>query len=820
MNRRISLALGCALTLALASLLSGSPGPVRAASGALATASPMGGNGHNVSFDGRIFIARRGPDAPTGGWFLNVLRPERVTYRAGGIPVLDDAFSPQVLIQPFANGENALAICEEDAARTPYRCDDAGAASAGGAYDCYDLVIIDSNAYGGEYNGLRRRWLKLWIANPGTRDAALHRHEWRSDYEAIQAGGRDLRGIEPTVTRDGRLLIWQGHPANDGSIDILMYATNDAPCAAGGWDGPHVISHLHADARVRGRYRLAERQLRAADGTPFADRALFRGAYPWVFPDGDAINFTAAPMPCRATENPPGCGPRRNALSVIGYPTNWGIAHIDGDVNPSTTDTVRLFFSSPGPHSFEQLPISGGTDVWPFFGSNTSNYTELVFDDALDGRYAGVWHMNESVNAMGELDRGRTPDTSGYFNTALVRGATFPDANNGLFGKALVFGGDGDHLEVPDDASLDPVNAITVEMWLRPSAPADCDGNNNYRVLLAKGGIGGSYSLVLEEDMSLHARVRTGGAERSVRSSRGITVGAMSHVGFTYDAATGEMRLFIDGEVVGAATHPPMTLDATSDPLRIGGPGGARAVCPNGDGSFQGDIDEVRVSRVVRDLTFAPRPGNDAAFVDQWVPSAVEAGATFVAHLTMRNMGTTAWAPGTLHRLGAQAPMDTGRWGTGRVDLSRRVQPGETFTIVATLTAPAMVGDYPMQWQMVQEGAEWFGEPTAMVSVTVAPPGTLPDAGGPPPLDAGAPPGTDAGGPPGLDASVAPGSDGGAPPVGMDGGTTPPGTDAGGEGRDMTGGCAVGASSRGGLAWLLGLGLLLLRRRYRRRARA
>lgn len=774
----------------------------RAASGALETVSPMGGNGHNVSFDGRIFIARNGPDGPTGGWFLRVLRPERVTYRAGGIPVLDDAFSAPVLIQPVENGENALAICEPDAASTPYRCDDAGDPAAGGPYDCYDLVVIDSNAYPAQYNGLRRRRLKLWLANPGTRDAALHRHAWVSAYEPMRAGGRDLRGIEPTITRDGRLLIWQGHPDNDGKIDILMYATHDTPCAAGGWDGPHVISHMHADPRVRGTYRLAERQLRAADGTPYADGELFRGAYPWVFPDGDAINFTAAPMPCRGPENPPGCGPRRNALSVIGYPTNWGLAHIDGDVNPSTTDTVRLFFSSPGATTFEQLPVSGGIDVWPFFGSNTSNYTELVFDDALDGRYGGVWHMNESVNVAGNLDTSRTPDTSGYFNTGRVVGATFPAANNGLFGKALIFGGDGDHVEVPDDASLDPVNALSVELWIWPAGPVDCDGNNNYRMLLSKGGLGGSYSLVLEDDMSLQARVRTGGAQRSVRSGAGrVTPRAWNHVGFTYDAATGELAVFIDGERTGVAAHPATTIDDSGDPVRIGGPGGARATCPNGDGAFEGLIDEVRISRIARDLTFAPRPGNDAGFVDLLAPLAVEAGGTFVAHVTMRNLGTTAWAPGTGHRLGAQAPMDTGRWGAGRVELPRRVLPGETVTIEATLTAPTELGEHPMQWQMVHEGAEWFGEMTATQTVRVEPVGSLPDAGPPPSLDAGPPVGPHDSGPPAPpDAGGSTGMDAGAP-GGADGGA--------GGGRDPGGeGCSVGG--RGGplapvglmLAWL------------------
>src|SRR5690606_35218167 len=109
-----------------------------------------------------------------------------------------------------------------------------------------------SNAYADQYNGLRRRRLKVVVASPNTADARVHRHEWFGEREPLRnALGRDLRGIEPTVTRDGRLMVWQGHPDNDGKIDVLMYATNDDPCGAGDWDGPHNLSHMHVDPRVR-----------------------------------------------------------------------------------------------------------------------------------------------------------------------------------------------------------------------------------------------------------------------------------------------------------------------------------------------------------------------------------------------------------------------------------------------------------------------------------------------------------------------------------------------------------------------------------------
>src|ERR1051325_1675005 len=117
-------------------------------------------------------------------------------------------------------------------------------------------------------------------------------------------------------------------------------------------------------ARIPRGCPAGTRQGRAPDGPPCAEGAAVRGAYPWLCPDGDAVMFAAAVMPCRAADDPPGCGARRNATSVIGYPTNWGLANIDGGINPSTTDTVRLFFSSPGPTTFRQLPVTRGTDVW------------------------------------------------------------------------------------------------------------------------------------------------------------------------------------------------------------------------------------------------------------------------------------------------------------------------------------------------------------------------------------------------------------------------------------------------------------------------
>lgn len=569
--------------------------------------SGMNGNGHNVSFDGRLFIVR-----DSQGWQAMMLRPEAITYLPSGLPnAMGPMWSPRT---PLLTGadivENALAICEADASRAPFACDAAGDPDNGGTFDCYDLWILDSDALTPAGDGgatLRRRRLQIRVASPKSGGARVVDFE----FGPIAPLAPQLRGIEPTVTSDGKLMVWQGHPANDGQIDILMYSVNDTACGVSGWSAPKVISSMAGDDRVAGVYRLAERTLRAADGTPFEAGDLVHGAYPWLMPSGDAVVFDASLMPCRGPEDPPGCGPRRNSLAVLGYPTNWGLAVADGGVNPSTTDTVRLFFSSPGATTFDQLPVGQGADVWPLFGSNTSNYVELTFDDGLDGRYAGLWHGNEMVTRQGDLDLGRTPDVSGYFNTGVLRGGMEVSANNdGVIGRALRFDGRDDRVEVAHSTSLSPVSGITIDFAIRPSTEPDCDGNNNYRLVLGKGGTGGAYSVVLEEGRALQIRFNVDGEQRSLITPP-VPLDAWTQVSCEYDGTTGAAGCWLDGQEAVRMDFPPGELTPSSEPLLIGGPG-ERDACPNGDGAFEGKLDEVGISRVARRLAPPESPPPDA----------------------------------------------------------------------------------------------------------------------------------------------------------------------------------------------------------------
>ncbi|MDR6674516.1 RHS repeat-associated core domain-containing protein [Xanthomonas sp. 1678] len=117
-------------------------------------------------------------------------------------------------------------------------------------------------------------------------------------------------------------------------------------------------------------------------------------------------------------------------------------------------------------------------------------------------------------------------------------------------------------------------------------------------------------------------------------------------------------------------------------------------------------------------------PINKAHFIDQNVPSQMEAGKTYNVSLRMRNAGNTTWNSAAGYALGALN--DSTVWGSHRLSLPGDIGPGATAVISAQVRAPTAPGVYNFQWQMVQDGVEWFGVYTTNVPVTVvAPPSVV-----------------------------------------------------------------------------------------------
>src|SRR5262249_7188240 len=189
----------------------------------------------------------------------------------------------------------------------------------------------------------------------------------------------------------------------------------------------------------------------------------------------------------------------------------------------------------------------------------------------------------------GLIDNGRTADSSGYFNTARVVGFVNPN----LLSGPTSYDGLGQTTVIADSPGLAPAPVLRIGVAVKMSALPDCRGNNHWRLLTQKGNFApGPYSLVLEEQGAVHLRVHVvGGAEYNVVSQPPLPVGDWGRIVATYDAATGSMRIYVNGHEAGRSENPPAAVVVTSDALWVGGPNQAEPACPDGAGGFAGQLD-------------------------------------------------------------------------------------------------------------------------------------------------------------------------------------------------------------------------------------
>lgn len=118
--------------------------------------------------------------------------------------------------------------------------------------------------------------------------------------------------------------------------------------------------------------------------------------------------------------------------------------------------------------------------------------------------------------------------------------------------------------------------------------------------------------------------------------------------------------------------------------------------------------------------------GNYAQITSISAPPNMIAGETYTVDVTVKNVGDTTWVSNGNRpwRLGSQAPQDNKTWGMSRVNIGegQDVKPKQTYIFSFTVTAPATAGNYEMQWRMVQDGREWFGQFSEKITINVTAP--------------------------------------------------------------------------------------------------
>jgi len=174
-----------------------------------------------------------------------------------------------------------------------------------------------------------------------------------------------------------------------------------------------------------------------------------------------------------------------------------------------------------------------------------------------------------------------------------------PQHVEGKFGKALRFDGEKAVVSVPDCALNDDAGTLEAWFWM----PAAVQTRTHGTILRIDGSAPWTYHIIQRDMGTSTISYTTYDGTNGHSLAKANVPEGWHHVVGTWDAKAGKMALFIDGESCGTTSYVKTTCKGC--PMGIGGmPGADRDKVGN---PFNGIIDEVRVSSVVRD------PATDAA---------------------------------------------------------------------------------------------------------------------------------------------------------------------------------------------------------------
>jgi len=190
---------------------------------------------------------------------------------------------------------------------------------------------------------------------------------------------------------------------------------------------------------------------------------------------------------------------------------------------------------------------------------------------------AALWHLDEGSG-------GTAYDSTVNANDGTISGAVYAGSANAMFGDALSFDGTDDYVSVPDSASLDSMNALTVEAWIYIDS-----AGSGYRGIVDKTAGSGdrSYNIGLRNGKLEWGLANASNAKTTITDTVAASAGTWTHVAGTYDGST--MKLYKNGVEVASGSQTGNVQDSSTY-LALGQWPGL-----GGTYFFDGTIDEVRI---------------------------------------------------------------------------------------------------------------------------------------------------------------------------------------------------------------------------------
>lgn len=180
----------------------------------------------------------------------------------------------------------------------------------------------------------------------------------------------------------------------------------------------------------------------------------------------------------------------------------------------------------------------------------------------------------------------------------------------------------------------------------------------------------------------------------------------------------------------GGTTPYVWSLVSGSLPAGLGlSPGGLIVGTPTATGTSEftikvTDAENTSVEKTLAITVITPATGYDSQFVSQNVPATLQPNQLFFATIRWLNTGSTVWNGVAGFAIKSQNPANNAVWGGTTVPwIGASVSPGEQMELVFQAFAPSQSGNYNFQWQLFQQGVEFFGQMSENLSITVGNPG-------------------------------------------------------------------------------------------------
>ena len=246
---------------------------------------------------------------------------------------------------------------------------------------------------------------------------------------------------------------------------------------------------------------------------------------------------------------------------------------------------------------------------------------------------------------------GTANDSVGTSNGTLVDGGYAPGQNGQ---QAFNLDGQDDYVSIPGSAMTNVTSAISVSAWVKPTSSGELDIFSQYDTHDTATSF--DFGLTSTDQVTFGVNGPScdwlgGGDQRLVETTASIRLGQWSQVAGTFDAATQQLHILINGQAVATQMIYSGTVSricSTGSPVRIG----AFEPLQGGlSGFFNGEIQDVQLYN--RDLTTLP---SGVSVITGGVSSSVsnldgQAGGVLyptqqVGHATFSGSIVPASAPG------------------------------------------------------------------------------------------------------------------------------------------------------------------------------